>query len=228
MGTFIDNNDLAFSKQLKNFASKLVTYKTVLGITDAELVEAAADALFYDYVLQTDMEVETFAHNYKNYKNTARYGSKNTTTLGALPTLTAFVAPPTTVGGNIQSRFSQKAAKAKTSPNYTEAIGKDLDIEAAATTFNPTAGKPTFTLNLNANHPEIHFIKGKYNGVAIYKDAGDGYHFIDKAFYAVYIDKSALPAAGKSAIWKYKLIYLYHDAETGSMSDEASIAMVGG
>ena len=47
-------------------------------------------------------------------------------------------------------------------------------------------------------------------------------------FYAVYTDKTALPAVGKSVIWKYKLIYLYHDEETGSMSDEASIAVVWG
>jgi hypothetical protein len=227
--SFIESNDASFGKQINNFATKIKQYKTILGFTDAEVAEAENDAAYWDYTLQADVAVETYAQNFKAYKINARTGSKNNTVLGAFPVLAAFGTAPTAVDANIQARFSQKAAKAKLSNNYTEAIGKDLGIEASVGSFDPSAGKPSFTLSINGKRPEIRFTKGKYNGVSIYKDSGDGkgYQFLDKAFYVTYSDKSTLPEAGKTALWKYKLIYLFHDEETGSMSDEVSISVVG-
>lgn len=66
--SFIEQNDANYSKQLNNFATKLPTYKAVLGFTDAEVAEATADAAFFDYILKAGMEVETFTHNFKAYK----------------------------------------------------------------------------------------------------------------------------------------------------------------
>ena len=42
-----------------------------------------------------------------------------------------------------------------------------------------------------------------------------------------YLDTAALPAAGTSAVWKYKAIYRLNDEQVGQWSDIASISVMG-
>jgi hypothetical protein len=45
--------------------------------------------------------------------------------------------------------------------------------------------------------------------------------------YPNYTDTSNLPAAGTSAVWRYKAIYRYGDAQAGLWSDVVSITVTG-
>jgi hypothetical protein len=42
-----------------------------------------------------------------------------------------------------------------------------------------------------------------------------------------YIDKSNLPAAGITAVWKYKMIYLLKDEVIGNWSDVVTVTVHG-
>jgi hypothetical protein len=223
---FVETNDDAFDAQLHNFSSKLPNYKTLLGFTAEELDEAKNDSLFWSYTLKGDNLVEKYAKDFKKSKSLLRKGSGNGIFNG-LPDPPDLGVPPHKVAANIQYRFSSKAKKAKASTNYTKAIGADLGIEAPHQTFEPSQGKPNLSIFLNAGHPEISYVKSKYNGLALYKDSGDGFKFLATLIKTRYVDKTPLPPSGTSKVWRYKAIYIWQDNEIGKWSDENSIAVAG-
>lgn len=223
---YVQSNDAAYGLQLRNFYQRLDVHSSLLGFTTADVDEAKADSQLWDYCLNSDTTIEKFARDYKQTKNLLRFGKGNQT-ITAMPAVPVLAAPPAMVPENIQFRFIQKAGQAKASINYTTAIGLDLGIESTQQTFDPTQGKPNLSAYLDAGHPELEYTRGKYNGVAIYKDSGSGYAFLGSAFRSHYRDRASLPAAGSSEVWKYKAIYLWHDEETGIWSDEISVAVKG-
>lgn len=223
---YVQSNDVSFASQLRNFYLKLITYATLLGFSHEEIDEAKADSTLWDFLVDADNKAEKFARDYKQTKNLLRYGKGNEIS-NTLPQMPDLGTPPVMVSENIQYRFTQKANKAKASANYTTAIGVDLGIEATQQTFDPTQGKPNLSTYLNAGHPELEYKKGKYGGIAIYKDSGMGYSLLTRAFMSHYTDKSPLPEVGTTQLWKYKAIYLWHDEEVGSWSDDISIAVIG-
>ena len=224
--SFVQSNDAAFSAQLRNFYNKLLIYFTLLGFTQAEVDSVKDDSALWDYCLDADNKVEKYAQDYKKTKALLRKGGKDQV-INAMPKAPDLQVAPAMVPVNIQLRFRQAAAKAKASPNYTKAIGSDLGIEAPQQTFDPTLGKPNLSIYLNAGHPEIDYIKGKFSGLAIYKDTGEGYTLLGTAIKSSYTDNNPLPDAGTSQVWKYKAIYLWKNNEVGFWSDESKVVVSG-
>ena len=83
MALLIEKSDSGFNTQLKTFNGKIDTYKTALGLTDAEVAATKADAAAFDFLLTAQDAVQTFAQNFTTYKNLFRKGGADTT--GALP-----------------------------------------------------------------------------------------------------------------------------------------------
>lgn len=226
MATFIQEDDFRFSEQLNTFAEKLPNYATTLGLTAAEVAGSVADAAYFAHIIGIITPIRTYSKAITNYKDLARHGN-GSEVMGALPTPPTLGTAPTLVDANIEKRFSDLAARIKKSPNYTKTIGEDLGIEKAQTSFNPQDGQPTFYIELEAGHPVLVWKKGKYQGVEIWKDSGSGWAKLDKDNNPNYTDESPLPAAGASAVWNYKMIYLYKDATVGRWSNEVSVTVNG-
>ena len=133
------------------------------------------------------------------------------------------------VAANVQKRFAEIIQDCVRSGNYTIGIGEDLGIEKPETVFDPQLGQPEFEIELNSGgRPNLLWPKGKFQGIEIWKDSdGTGFKFLDKDFNPDYLDKSALPAAGTSAVWKYKMIYLFQDEQVGNWSEEVVITVYG-
>jgi hypothetical protein len=124
---------------------------------------------------------------------------------------------------------SQQPTANSQQPTSLEAIGQDLGILGSNTPFKPQDGKPTFKIEFSSGgHPNLVWKKGKFQGVEIHKSL-DGVNFtrLDKDFSPDFIDKTDLPDAGKSAVWYYKMIYLYKDEIVGNWSDVASVTVSG-
>jgi hypothetical protein len=226
--SFIKSDLPGFTLQLQNYSSKLPSYKTLLDLTTQDIDEATADSDYIGWLLVNYVNVEDHFHKWTALKDQMRNGTGGS--VANIPTDLVIPAPPAQVPPNIQSRFSSLAARIKKHRNYTDTIGRDLGIIAVQEVFNPEEGKPKFTITLSSGgHPHLLWIKGKYQGVEIWKDSGDGagYKKLDKDFRPDFTDKSDLPAAGSSAIWKYKMIYLYNDEHAGSWSDEVVVTVAG-
>lgn len=228
MKMYIETTDDGFSAQLKNFSDKISSYATTLGLADAEVQGVKKDATLFAYVMGGMYAYRSTALNYTAYKDLLRYGGDGT--LGALPVAPTLPTPaPSVTTANVQARFSALVQKCMLSPNFTEAIGQDLGILGSNTPFNPQDGKPTFKIEFSSGgHPNLVWKKGKFQGVDIHKSL-DGVNFtrLDKDFSPDFIDKTELPDAGKSAVWYYKMIYLYKDEIVGNWSDVASVTVSG-
>jgi hypothetical protein len=66
------------------------------------------------------------------------------------------------------------------------------------------------------------------DGLEILVDRGTGaFGFLALDTIPDYLDTAPLPAAGSSAVWKYKAIYRLADEQVGQWSDVASISVMG-
>ncbi len=226
MATFIEKTDPAFNLQLKNFANKISNYSAALGLTAAEVTAIKADSAAFDYILSNQLAIQTFAQNYTTFKSQLRNGSG--LTLGGLPAQPVFPAAPPMPGVNTESRLRNLLQRITHSTAYTTAMGQDLGIEASASIFNPAEGKPQFYIKFSSGgYPNLRWTRGKFQGVEIWKDSGTGFTKLDRDMRPDYTDKTNLPAAGATAVWKYKMIYLLKDEVIGNWSDVVSVTVHG-
>jgi hypothetical protein len=209
---------------LNNFAAKLPTYGATVGVQTSELGQTNADAAYFAFVVNAHDQHTKTTRDWTAYKTALRSG----TTVGAMPTTPALGIPPTAVPAGIFTRASALAARIKKHPAYTEAMGQDLGIIGAEQTVDPTAMKPVLHLTLQAGHPNVGWTKSGMDGLEIWVDRGTGtFAFLTIDTVPDYLDTAALPAAGTSAVWKYKAIYRLNDEQVGQWSDVATIGVMG-
>ncbi len=223
--TFIKKKDSAFNSQLQSFAEVIDNYATGLGITPSEVNSIKADALYYNWVINTANLYKSYAKGMTSFKKSARKGQNKNIDLSVTPPPVPEPEPPP-VKPNIQSRFSKLVKRIKSSRNYSAVNGISLGIEAVRPHFDIHEGKPKLKIEVIVN-PIIKYKRGKYGGIQIWKDSGNGYELLNIVFQSKYKDESPLPPIGKSAVWKYKAIYIYKDKTVGQWSDETTITVLG-
>ncbi|HLG36194.1 MAG TPA: hypothetical protein VI757_15050 [Bacteroidia bacterium] len=230
MKDFVENDDPAFATQLNDFASGLTpTYGPLLGFSPLEITAAEDDAELFAYLVARQGEVQAYSEDFTGYKNLARYGSGTEVLPATIPVIGAFPVAPTVTAANIEDRFRKRAAKAKSSVNYTNSIGQTLRIVAPVEVFDPLLGKPIFKVFMDSGTPLLKWPKGKFQAVEIWADHGDGNNWRkqERDFKSPWVDHFPLPALGQSAVWKYKMIYVLNDATTGLWSDEVTVTVYG-
>ena len=147
---------------------------------------------------------------------------------GPMPAPSALTSPPPAVLANIFGRAANLAVRIKRHPSYTDAIGQDLGIIGAEQTMDPSSMKPVLDISLEAGHPNIGWKKQGMEGLEIHVDRGAGtFSFLALDTIPDYLDTAPLPAAGSSAVWKYKAIYRLNDEQVGHWSDVASVSVMG-
>lgn len=211
-------------KWLTNYAAKLPTYAATVGVTPAEVTQAAADSLFFNYVCDAHAQHTKTTRDWTAYKAAAASG----TALGNLPSTPALPPAPPAVPPGIFPRNCAMAARIKKHPANTGAIGK-VGIIGAEQTIDYTSLKPLLQISQQAGHPIITWRKQGMDSLELWVDRGDGKGSVFLAIDTVpdYTDTAALPAAGASAVWKYKGIYREDDAQVGQWSDVASTTVAG-
>ncbi len=210
---------------LTNLATKFNVYALPLGFVAADAAALLADAIYFHWAVASQAQVAAFAQQWTAYKNAARNGTG--TTLGQAPIPTTLPAAPTAVAPNIIGRACLLVARIKVSPTYTEAIGQALGIIGADQTVDVSTLKPVITATLGAGQVDIGWTKQGMDGIEIHVDRGTGFVFLAIDTVPGYTDTAALPAAGQSALWKYKAIYLQSDQRVGLWSDVVSLPVAG-
>lgn len=221
--------DAQFGLLLSNFSGKIDNYAATLNVPVTDIATVKADSAFFTYVLDMQNRVKTYSKDWTAYKNILRSNSK-AVTLGDAPVWAPGTAPAT-VQADISGRFGRLVQRIKSNDNYTEAIGKDLDIMAIGAPLTPAdlaELKPILKVHLVAGQPVVEWKKGDADSIEIFKAEGTGeYKFLEFDLHPHYPDRSPLPAAGQSAIWKYKAIYRLGDERVGQWSDEVSVSVMG-
>ncbi len=210
---------------LNNLNAKLPTYSAALGLTAADTASVAADAAFFTYCLNSVGQVAAYAQQWTAYKNSARNGTG--ASLGSAPAAPILGVAPAAVAPNIFGRATALVARIKTAPGYTDSIGQALQIIGADQTVDVNAMKPVITAQLDAGQVNIGWAKQGLDGIEIQVDRGTGFVFLAIDTIPGYTDTAPMPAAGQSALWKYKAIYRQGDDLVGQWSDVVSIAVAG-
>lgn len=214
-----------FNIWFQTFATKITTYKTKYGITDEEEKDAKESAADFNYRLNATSMVEAWGKQWTAYRNALRYGVPEGATVQApvAPVLTP-VSPVANPGA--AERISNLVKKIKNHPQYSFADGQDMGIEGAEIIINPNELQPHLTaFTGTGGRPGLRWKKEHTDGIVVYKDEGNGYRKYDMDIHPDYEDKAPMPA--QPAVWKYKIIYLYHGEEAGQWSNEITFNVGG-
>ena len=210
---------------LNNLSAKLPTYSAALGLTAADTASVTADALFFTYCLNSVGQVAAYSQQWTAYKNSARNGTG--ASLGAAPAAPSLGVAPAAVAPNIFGRATALVARIKVAPGYTDSIGQALQIIGADQTVDVNSMKPIITAQLDAGQVDIGWTKQGMDGIELQVDRGTGFVFLAIDTIPGYTDTAPMPAAGQSALWKYKAIYRQGDDRVGQWSDVVSIPVAG-
>ena len=222
---FLPPNEPGKRAWLNNFAGKISKYAATVGVTPEEVTQLAADALFFDFVCNAHNQHTNTTRDWTAYKHQAAHGD----TLGDIPVTPDLGTPPPLVPPDIFGRATRLAVRIKKHPNCTEAIAQDLGIVGAEQIIDPNAQKPVLNIWLAAGHPHISCPRAGMDSLETQVDRGDGKGWVFQSIVTNFdfTDNAPLPAAGTSAIWKYRSIYRLNDQQVGQWSDVVTITVMG-
>jgi hypothetical protein len=219
---YLPRGDKERALWLSNFATKFVLHGPVLGFSEAEITAVQNDAAMFRYLLD-----EVVAHNTAKealiaYKNIMRDGRAGITT-AIRPAPEPKVEEPGQVPPGIFPRIAKLVQRIKHSTCYTEPIGKDMGIIAAASFIDQVNLKPVLRLVRKADAVQVQWKKGKTHGLRIEVDRGNGvWQFLAVDTIPHHTDKEPIPGP---ATWRYRAIYIIKDTPTGQWSNVTSITV---
>lgn len=225
--SYLELSDEKLAVQLTNFSSKIEVYGPTFGLSAAEVTIIKNDA---DYFFWTVVNYKKMATNKKNWTafKTILKTKPNTLTVNPAPIPAALDPAPTAVAPGIIYRFTSTVNRIKAHPAYTTAIGKNLGVEqASASKANNDHAKPVLKAIVRGGKVDLKWKKGKFTGILIEKDSGQGYVALDKDFQPPFTDPTPLPEVGQTALWKYRASYLINDNKVGLQSDVVTITVTG-
>ena len=224
---FMPSTDSGKADLLDHLSSTLPRYAALLDVSTVDIAALKADADAFRYTLHAQTDVLAYNQHWTAYKNVLRDGGNGMADWPIALTLATPVPPAVSPG--VIARLAALAAHIKTHKNYTSAIGQDLWLIGSSQVVDPNTWKPILTIQNQAGHPIIVWSKGQASAIEIWVDRGDGHDFVLLTINTEpnTTDSSPLPAAGASALWKYKAIYRLHDEQVGQWSDVISVSVGG-
>ena len=227
MPDFVKQNDLEFAAQLEQLKANLPTYAAILGLSASDIALATNMADAMGWIVLRNNAAPGFVQDWSKLRNQVRLGIGGDT-LQPMPVPPDVSMPPMTIPINIEKKYRALVKRIKSADTYTPGIGENLGIEAPKTIPDYSKSKPVFKLKLTAGQVLILWKKLQAQGVNIYKKIDSGtWYKLDFDGTPNYLDKSALPPAGTTQNWSYKLRYLKGDAEIGEPSDVVTITVSG-
>lgn len=223
---YIQQNDMAFALQLNTFKTNIGSY-AMLGLAPAQITAQAADADYFNYLVQCQSIMQNDAKATTGWRDAVRDGN-SAATPPALTPLPAAV-PPVTPG--VESRFRALVQQIKSNPAYNTSIGTALGVEGVVA-VGPDLNtlQPTITAEVTAAGVVIDW---SFGGNAAFLDAlelevdrsdGKGFVVVTSDPTPGYTDTAPFPAA--PAKWTYRAIYRLDDKRVGQWSATVSV-MVG-
>ena len=212
---------------LQNFSTKLPTHMAALGLDQAKIDAVLADAAFLVFVISSLTSYREKSKEWTAFKNLMTGGDQDAPV--TIPN-TITLNPTAMVAAGILTRITDLVKQIKANDNYNEAMGQDLGVIGEEIDTDTTDIKPELSAKFTGNQWDVNWKKGIADGIKFFLDKGDGngFQFLDYDFRPNYTIKEPLPAAGQSAVWKLKAIYVDNDTEEiGQWSDVISFTVSG-
>ena len=221
---YMPKDDAGKAALLDHLAKHLPAHAAALGLTEADINEVKADAAAFAYTLSALETVQSNGKLWTAFKNQQRDGGSGGT---AYPNLTNLPAPVPAVPLGIIPRLSNLVARIKAAREYSEAIGKDLNIVGTVQVMEIDEVKPIIEITTRGGQPIIQWSKGDADALEIWVDRND-----DRGFGLFTIANSPritdpTPAPATPVQWKYKAIYRLKDDRIGDWSTITPVSVGG-
>ena len=216
---------------LANFANKLPSEATILGLIPAQVTATVADCNWLLYVLQIWLPaVRNWAQSGTDAATEAQTGSDT-----AAQVLPVFTTPALPAGVNpvlpgALNRIFALVQQIKDNDNCTDAIATNLGITGGAQTPpDLTQVQPALDTAISGN---LVTVKWGWGGNSAYLDAceiwvdrgdGKGFNLLTIDTTPNYTDTQPFPA--NPARWTYKAIYRLNDAQVGLWSAPVGVTV---
>jgi len=227
---YLPKTDMGILLWLMNFAAKLSGYAPKYGLAAAEVTDVQASLDFYAYWFEAMNQYKEFKKKVVSFKDELRDGVETGGTPSVVPAPPTLGTMPPAVAPGIIDRATSMGNRIKSHHDYTEADGIDLGLEGAEIIPPDLVNaKPVLLSELIAGQPEIKWKKLVFDAVEIHVSRGSGQPFEFLAFNTSnsLTDSAALPPAGQSAVWKYKVIYIFKNQRVGQWSDDLAVTVMG-
>lgn len=204
-------------------AAGVATHGATVGLTSAEIAQAAIDALVVAHAVNGRALYESKAQEFTEYKNILLYAPLNTP-LPATPTPPAIGSlPPGALAGCV-TRARQRAERIKAHPNYTQAIGEDCRIVAPEA--SPPPDQPTLKAKVLTDYQvRLTFAMYRHDLLEIVSRRGNETDWTLLAFdtNSPYVDARPPLVPGQPETREYRARYRDNDQPVGDWSDIISV-----
>jgi len=230
---YLPREDSGFEKWLREtFNVKLPAHAATFGLTAAQLASVKDDTLNFSYWLRQSTLFKDEKEERVNYKNLLRHGPLGSPA-GTPPTPPVIPEAPAGILPGIEPRIRGLVQSIKNHVNYTDTIGKDLDIIGDEQSAQKATLKPILKLALTGGGVNVKWTKGIADALRIEKQttgdaskiaipAAGGWSLLAIDTAPDYLDTTPITTP---SVWKYRAIYILNDEMTGQWSDEAQIAV---
>ncbi len=192
---------------LSHYSLKLPVNGPSCGISAEEITSTQQDIAYWTWLLQYwHPAIQRDAKEATAHKQLMVAGIGNNSLSHPVPS--QFPNPPATPEPGMQKRLSSQITRIKASLNYTDVIGHDLGIIAAANTVEHLIPEPTVSVELgeNGSRVRIDFNKYGHDGVWIESRINNG----DWVFIAIdtvkpYYDERPLAAGNSYETREYRM-----------------------
>jgi len=226
--TAIPRDDASKLLLLQNLDLNLSSYASALEISTDDLVQLKIGLDGFDY----SMKAQDAANNYNNalyaFKRALREGPNNANVIPPAPPIFP-TAPTIPLYANIFGFIGPLITRIKKHKNYTEAIGKALNIIGTPSTAVDIATlQPILSIDFQGGHPVLHWKSNNTDSLEIEADHGTGsFSLLTIQHSTNFQDNTPLPNAGTAVLWKYRAIYRIHDLQVGHWSQILEIGVKG-
>lgn len=225
--TAIPRDDAGKLKLLQHLNASLPSYSLALEVSADDLAQLSAGLDGFNYCLKAQDSANNYSNALFAFKRVLRDGPKdaviNAPTLPVLPTA------PALFYADVFGFLGALITRIKRHKNYTESIGKALNIiSARSQVIDFNSLQPLLTVGFQGGHPVLHWKSNGTDALEIEADYGTGsFKLISIQLSPGYQDNSPLPAAGTAAVWRYRAIYRIHDQQVGQWSPILEIGVKG-
>ena len=227
--TAIPRDDASKLALLQHLNAHLPSYATILEISADDLAQLQTGSDVFDYILKVQDATKNYTDALFAVKRALRDGPKNANVkLPPSPTLPP--APATEPYADIFGFLGALISRIKKHKNYTEAIGKALNIISAHSPgIDLTTLQPLLTVDFQGGHPVLHWESNGADALELEADHGVGsFSLLTIQLSPGYQDNTPLPPAGTAALWKYRAIYRIRDQQVGHWSQVLEVGVKGG
>ncbi len=197
--------DLSVMQWLEHFNAKLPNHAATFGLSGGQLTQVQTH---FDTIKQKLAEVEA-----------------------AKSTLKSIVAAKEQALSEAETFIRNLVATLKLHPNYTQAIGEDLNVIGSSEQDEASVianAKPVFTATALATMVGLDWVKGLFDGILFERKRANEttFSFLDKDDRSPCNDKEANLVAGVPEVRIYRGIYLKNGEPVGNWSDEVRVTVL--